>query len=79
MEKLQIPNLPKLNGGTSIVQSKDLTLILEYINTQTEIINTLSQAILSLEQLCENHSITLSTLQNHISTIAKAIGGQLDA
>lgn len=79
MEKYNLQNLPKLDGDNVVIKSEVLKTFVEYMNKQSEVIDKLSEAITNLDKLCEKHSITISTLKSHISTLADVIGGQIDA
>ena len=78
MEKLKLKDIPRLNGATVIVRNEEIQSLVKYMNSQTELINNLLDVVEQLQNICENHSIDISTLKNNVATIAKAIGGQLN-
>lgn len=77
MKKFKIQDIPKLPGNTILIDSTHFKDLVEYINKQTEIINTLVEKLQTLDKLCENNSITITELKRQIALIADVIGGQM--
>ena len=77
MNKLKIQDIPKISGNTILIDESHFKILVEYINKQTEIINTLLDTVKSLDTRCENHSINISDLKTQIANLATIIGGQI--
>ena len=76
MEKFKLKDIPKLPGNTVLVDNTHFKALVEYMNKQTEVLNTMMENIEVLSKLCENHSITMTELKRQIATLATVIGGQ---
>ena len=77
MEKFKLKDIPKLPGNTVLVDNTHFKTLVEYMNKQTEVINTIAESIELLNNLCENHSITITELKRQIAILADILGGQV--
>ena len=77
MEKFKLKDVPKLPGNTVLVDNTRFKTLVEYMNKQTEVINTMVESIELLNNLCENHSITITELKRQIAILADVLGGQV--
>lgn len=77
MEKFKLKDIPKLPGNTVLVDNTYFKTLVEYMNKQTEVINTMTESIELLNNLCENHSINITELKRQIATLANVLGGQI--
>lgn len=77
MEKFKLKDIPKLPGNTVLVDNTHFKTLVEYMNKQTEVINTMAESIELLNNLCENHSITITELKRQIAILADILGGQV--
>lgn len=77
MEKFKLKDIPKLPGNTVLVDNTHFKTLVDYMNKQTEVINTMAESIELLNNLCENHSITITELKRQIAILADILGGQV--
>ena len=77
MNKLKIQDIPKISGNTILIDESHFKILVEYINKQTEVINTLLDTVKNLDTRCENNSINISDLKTQIANLATIIGGQI--